>query len=170
MTTPGNLRRVDDTIWELPRSHRKGMRVPARIYGTEKLIRAMDDTVFEQVANVATLPGITDYAFCMPDGHWGYGFPIGGVAAMDPEDGGDLPRRHRLRHQLRHAPGAHQPDEAGGRAPPQAARGPALRSGTGGRRQERAPEGLAAGVPRRSWSRAHPGACARAWAGRRTWS
>ncbi len=87
MTTPGNLRRVDDTIWELPRSHRKGMRVPARIYGTEKLIRAMDDTVFEQVANVATLPGITDYAFCMPDGHSGYGFPIGGVAAMDPEEG-----------------------------------------------------------------------------------
>jgi tRNA-splicing ligase RtcB len=63
------------------------MRVPARIFATEKLIREMDAGVFDQVTNVACLPGIVDYAFCMPDGHWGYGFPIGGVAAMDPENG-----------------------------------------------------------------------------------
>jgi tRNA-splicing ligase RtcB len=63
------------------------MRVPARIYGTEKLLREMDDGVFDQVTNVATLPGILKYALCMPDGHWGYGFPIGGVAAMDPKTG-----------------------------------------------------------------------------------
>jgi tRNA-splicing ligase RtcB len=68
-------------------SFRPEMRVPARIYATEKLLREMDDAVFEQVANVAKLPGILKYAYCMPDGHWGYGFPIGGVAAMDAETG-----------------------------------------------------------------------------------
>jgi tRNA-splicing ligase RtcB len=63
------------------------MRVPARIYGTEKLLHEMDEAVFDQITNVATLPGITKYALCMPDGHFGYGFPIGGVAAMDAEEG-----------------------------------------------------------------------------------
>jgi tRNA-splicing ligase RtcB len=64
------------------------MQVPARIYGTEQLVQAMDDAVYDQVTNVATLPGITKYALCMPDGHSGYGFPIGGVAAMDVQQGG----------------------------------------------------------------------------------
>ncbi len=81
------LNRIAPTIWELPVSFKEGMRVPARIYGTEKLIREMDEAVYEQITNVATLPGITKYAFCMPDGHFGYGFPIGGVAAMDVEEG-----------------------------------------------------------------------------------
>jgi tRNA-splicing ligase RtcB len=63
------------------------MRVPARIYASEKLLQAMDEGVFEQITNVATLPGIVRHAYCMPDGHWGYGFPIGGVAAMDAETG-----------------------------------------------------------------------------------
>ena len=84
---PAGLKRVSDTVWELPRSYKQGMLVPARIYATEKLIRAMDDGVFDQVSNVACLPGIIRSAFCMPDGHWGYGFPIGGVAAMDPKMG-----------------------------------------------------------------------------------
>ncbi len=87
MAMPPSIQRVSDTIWELPTSYKKGMRVPARIYGTEKLIREMDDAVYDQVTNVATLPGITRYALCMPDGHFGYGFPIGGVAAMDAEEG-----------------------------------------------------------------------------------
>lgn len=82
------LEQITDTLWELPISFKQGMRVPARIYGTEKLIRAMDDTVYDQISNVACLPGITQYAFCMPDGHFGYGFPIGGVAAMDVDNGG----------------------------------------------------------------------------------
>ena len=68
-------------------SYKEGMRVPARIYATEKLLGEMDDGVFDQVTNAASLPGILNYAFCMPDGHWGYGFPIGGVAAMDAETG-----------------------------------------------------------------------------------
>jgi tRNA-splicing ligase RtcB len=79
--------RISDTIWEIPPSHKAGMRVPARIYATEKLLDAMDEGVFAQVTNVATLPGILRYAYCMPDGHWGYGFPIGGVAAMDAATG-----------------------------------------------------------------------------------
>jgi tRNA-splicing ligase RtcB len=64
------------------------MRVPAIIYADEPLIRDMDDKVFEQVTNVAMLPGIVRASFAMPDAHWGYGFPIGGVAAFDAEAGG----------------------------------------------------------------------------------
>ncbi|MDP2983320.1 MAG: RtcB family protein [Candidatus Latescibacter sp.] len=87
MAPPTIIKKITDTIWEIPPAYKTGMRVPARIYATEKLLDAMDDGVFEQVSNVATLPGIVNYAFCMPDGHWGYGFPIGGMAAMDPETG-----------------------------------------------------------------------------------
>jgi tRNA-splicing ligase RtcB len=64
------------------------MRVQAVIYATESLIRDMDEKVREQISNVAMLPGIVKAAYAMPDAHWGYGFPIGGVAAFDPEDGG----------------------------------------------------------------------------------
>lgn len=63
------------------------MLVPARIYATEAVLRSMDSGVFDQVTNVACLPGVQRYALCMPDGHWGYGFPIGGVAAFDVSDG-----------------------------------------------------------------------------------
>ncbi|MDG7027721.1 MAG: RtcB family protein [Nitrososphaerota archaeon] len=63
------------------------MRVPARIYATRKLLEAMDNGVIEQVTNVACLPGIVRYAYAMADAHWGYGFPIGGVAAFDVEKG-----------------------------------------------------------------------------------
>jgi tRNA-splicing ligase RtcB len=87
MNTPGFLQRISGTVWQIPPSYKQGMRVPARIFATEKLIQEMDAGVFDQVTNVATLPGVIDYAFCMPDGHWGYGFPIGGVAAMDPDHG-----------------------------------------------------------------------------------
>ncbi len=64
------------------------MHVPGIIYASESLIRDMDDKVFEQVTNVATLPGIVSASYAMPDAHWGYGFPIGGVAAFDPDIGG----------------------------------------------------------------------------------
>lgn len=87
MAVPAALKKITDTVWELPVTFKPGMLVPARIYATEKLLNRMDDGVFEQVTNVACLPGIIDYAYCMPDGHWGYGFPIGGMAAMDPETG-----------------------------------------------------------------------------------
>ena len=87
MAVPKDIRQISDTVWEIPKGYKDRMEVPARIYATEKLLKEMDEGVFEQVTNVATLPGIQRFAYCMPDGHWGYGFPIGGVAAMDPETG-----------------------------------------------------------------------------------
>ncbi|HEY5996826.1 MAG TPA: RtcB family protein, partial [Candidatus Deferrimicrobiaceae bacterium] len=87
MALPKDIVRVTDTIWEIPPDYKPGMRVPARIVATEPLLQRLDDGVIEQITNVATLPGIVGHAWCMPDGHWGYGFPIGGLAAMDPETG-----------------------------------------------------------------------------------
>jgi len=78
--------KVSETEWRIEPSG--AMRVPAIIYGQEQLIQAMDEKVGEQIVNVATLPGIVRAAYAMPDAHWGYGFPIGGVAAFDPELGG----------------------------------------------------------------------------------
>ena len=72
-----DLKQHSEFEWEIPA--RGDMRVPGIIYGSESLIRAMDDKVAEQVRNVATLPGIVKASFAMPDAHWGYGFPIGGV-------------------------------------------------------------------------------------------
>ena len=80
------LTRVDATTWRI--EPQGAMRVPAIIYADEELIRDMDDKVYEQAANVATLPGIVQASYAMPDAHWGYGFPIGGVAAFDPDKGG----------------------------------------------------------------------------------
>ncbi len=82
------LQRVDDYRWEIPVDYKPGMRVPGRIYANEALLRvAAQDQAFEQVANVAFLPGIVWRSLAMPDIHWGYGFPIGGVAAMRLDDG-----------------------------------------------------------------------------------
>ena len=81
------VNRITDDIWEIPLSEKLGMLVPARIYATREILQAMDSGVFDQLTNVACLPGIRRYALCMPDGHWGYGFPIGGVAAFDVQDG-----------------------------------------------------------------------------------
>ena len=78
--------RVDATTWHI--EPYGAMRVPAIIFADEKLIRDMDDKVHEQATNVATLPGIVQASYAMPDAHWGYGFPIGGVAAFDPDKGG----------------------------------------------------------------------------------
>jgi tRNA-splicing ligase RtcB len=87
MSLPPHLRKISDTIWELPTTYKEGMLVPARLIASESLLHGMEEGVFDQAANVACLPGIVGYSYCMPDGHWGYGFPIGGVAAMDPETG-----------------------------------------------------------------------------------
>jgi tRNA-splicing ligase RtcB len=80
------FRRTGEHAWEIP--PQDGMNVPAVIYASEPLIRDMDEKVFAQVTNVARLPGIVQASYAMPDAHWGYGFPIGGVAAFDPEQGG----------------------------------------------------------------------------------
>src|SRR5574341_137660 len=79
--------RKGEVIWDIPMSYKKGMRVPGRIYASEKLLKEMDLAVYDQLTNVACLPGIQNHALCMPDGHSGYGFPIGGVAAFDPNTG-----------------------------------------------------------------------------------
>jgi tRNA-splicing ligase RtcB len=78
--------RLDPTAWRI--EPQGAMHVPAIIYADEDLIRGMDDKVYEQAVNVATLPGIVKACYVMPDAHWGYGFPIGGVAAFDPDQGG----------------------------------------------------------------------------------
>ena len=75
------LTRKSETEWWIEPHGR--MRVPGVIYGTDALVKDMDAKVYEQVTNVATLPGIERASYAMPDAHWGYGFPIGGVAAFD---------------------------------------------------------------------------------------
>ena len=81
-----SLIRKSDCEWWIPQAG--AMRVPGVIYGSEALVREMDEKVREQVTHVAMLPGIQRASYAMPDAHWGYGFPIGGVAAFDPLEGG----------------------------------------------------------------------------------
>ncbi|MDD2679856.1 MAG: RtcB family protein [Candidatus Omnitrophica bacterium] len=84
-----NLEKIDAFRWKIPKSYKPGMRVPGIIYADEKLLKDIrQDKALEQVANVAFLPGIVRASLAMPDIHWGYGFPIGGVAATDIENGG----------------------------------------------------------------------------------
>jgi tRNA-splicing ligase RtcB len=79
------LTEVSANEWRLPASG--AMRAPVVLFGSNALIAAMDDKVLEQATNVACLPGIVEASYVMPDAHWGYGFPIGGVAAFDPDEG-----------------------------------------------------------------------------------
>jgi len=88
MADADNLKKISDVIWEIPKNYKTGMRVPARIIATKGLLGKMDAGVFEQITNVATLPGIQKYAIALPDAHWGYGAPIGCVFATNPQDGG----------------------------------------------------------------------------------
>ncbi|HEX8134968.1 MAG TPA: RtcB family protein, partial [Actinomycetes bacterium] len=82
-------RRVEPFVWEVPVGYVDGMRVPGVVFASDELFaRAVEDRAVEQVANVATLPGIVGASYAMPDIHWGYGFPIGGVAATDVDAGG----------------------------------------------------------------------------------
>src|SRR3989440_6016845 len=83
-----DLHRIDDTLWEIPASARPDMRVPARVFADAELIEAiLADRSLEQLQNVATLPGVVEAAFAMPDIHQGYGFPVGGLAATETPDG-----------------------------------------------------------------------------------
>ena len=84
----GQLIKVDDYRWKIPENYKTGMRVPGLIYASKEMLESMcEEQTPEQVANVAFLPGIVGYSLAMPDIHWGYGFPIGGVAAMDVKNG-----------------------------------------------------------------------------------
>jgi tRNA-splicing ligase RtcB len=82
------VKKIDDYRWEIPTSYKQGMSVPGRIFASESMLdHIWEEHAFEQVANVAFLPGIVNYSLAMPDIHWGYGFPIGGVAATRLKDG-----------------------------------------------------------------------------------
>jgi len=90
----GTLEKVDEYRWRIPKSYKDGMRVPGLIYSNRSMLEhILEEQAPEQVANVAFLPGIVNYSLAMPDIHWGYGFPIGGVAAMRIEDGVVSPGR-----------------------------------------------------------------------------
>src|SRR5262245_31514007 len=85
----GPLEQVNECLWRIPKSYRPEMRVDGLIFADEHLIgQIKNDQAPEQVANVATLPGIQHASLAMPDIHWGYGFCIGGVCATDPAEGG----------------------------------------------------------------------------------
>jgi tRNA-splicing ligase RtcB len=84
----GHLNKIDDYRWEIPVSYKTGMRVPGLVYADTAMLEIIkEEQSLEQVANVAFLPGIVKHSLAMPDIHWGYGFPIGGVAAMRISDG-----------------------------------------------------------------------------------
>lgn len=88
MISKKDFKKISDWLWEIPKSFSLGMRVPTRIYISEKMMEeTFRDRSLQQLINVANLPGIVNYSMAMPDMHEGYGFPIGGVAAMDMENG-----------------------------------------------------------------------------------
>jgi len=82
-----DLKRIDEVQWEIPISKREGMKVPARVFVDEKMLESVDETSLDQLANAACLPGVRRYTLGMPDIHQGYGLPIGGVMATDPDTG-----------------------------------------------------------------------------------
>jgi len=83
-----DFKKINDFLWEIPKSFRKSMRVPARIYATEEILEdALSDRSVEQLVNVTSLPGIVNFAIAMPDIHEGYGFPIGGIGATEYPEG-----------------------------------------------------------------------------------
>ncbi len=82
------LQRIDENRWLIPQSYNVSMNVPGMIYADNELIAQIEeDNALQQVVNVASLPGIVGHSFAMPDIHWGYGFPVGGVAATHAEYG-----------------------------------------------------------------------------------
>ena len=83
-----DFQKVNEYLWEIPKKFRKDMRVPARAYLTERMLEeSFSDKSLEQLVNLTTLPGIQKYSIGMPDIHMGYGSPIGGVAAIDAQEG-----------------------------------------------------------------------------------
>jgi len=77
------LKKIGPCLWELQKESKAGMRVPAWFFLSDKLLKQVEDGAVEQTANVAFLPGIHKHSIALPDMHFGYGFPIGGVAALD---------------------------------------------------------------------------------------
>lgn len=88
MTIPNFLKKISPTIWQIDTSYKPGMRVPARIIASRELVEKIEPEVYEQLTNVASLPGVINYAYALPDTHSGYGAPVGAVFATDPGVGG----------------------------------------------------------------------------------
>ena len=93
---------LDPWSWTVPRAAGES-RHEVKLYGSRELLETMDDKVLEQITNVARLPGLVGVAMTMPDAHWGYGFPIGGVAAFDAERGGIVSARSSTRSWISRA-------------------------------------------------------------------
>ena len=91
MVLKEKLKKISDVEWELPKGAVKGMRVPARVILSKHLLDMIEEGAIQQIANVAALPGIYKHSIALPDMHFGYGFPIGGVAALDYREGGLSP-------------------------------------------------------------------------------
>ncbi len=91
MSLKEKVRKISEYEWELPKEAKPGMRVPGRLFLSERLLKEVEEGAIEQVANVAFLPGIQKWSIAMPDMHFGYGFCIGGVAAISYEEGGISP-------------------------------------------------------------------------------
>jgi tRNA-splicing ligase RtcB len=91
MVLKEKLRKIGPCLWELPKETKAGMRVPVWLFLSDKLLKQVEDGAIEQAVNVSFLPGIHKYSIALPDMHFGYGFPIGGVAALDFKEGGLSP-------------------------------------------------------------------------------
>jgi tRNA-splicing ligase RtcB len=91
MSLKERMKKIGNCLWELPKDAKPGMRVPTWFFLSEKLLKEVEEGAVEQAANIAFLPGIYKHAIALPDMHFGYGFPIGGVAALDFENGGLSP-------------------------------------------------------------------------------
>lgn len=91
MTLKEKLKKIGPCLCELPKEAKQGMKVPAWLFLSDKLLRQVEDGAIDQIANVAFLPGIYKHSIALSDMHFGYGFPIGGVAALDYEKGGLSP-------------------------------------------------------------------------------
>jgi tRNA-splicing ligase RtcB (3'-phosphate/5'-hydroxy nucleic acid ligase) len=87
MEAEGNLKKIRDCVWEIPSSYKKGMLVPGRVYLNDEAVKDIEMGAIDQVSNVACLPGIKKFSIGLPDIHFGYGFPIGGVAAFSAHNG-----------------------------------------------------------------------------------
>src|SRR3989344_7691062 len=88
MITKSDLKQLSPVLWQIPREFRRDMRVPAEVFANSKILeQVFRDKSLEQLVNVSTLPGIVRAALLMPDAHEGYGFPIGGGAAMGMDEG-----------------------------------------------------------------------------------
>jgi len=91
MSLKNRLKKIGPCLWELPKEAKSGMKVPAWLFLSESLLKQLEEGAIEQAANIAFLPGIYKHSIALPDMHFGYGFPIGGVAALDYENGGLSP-------------------------------------------------------------------------------